>query len=66
MALEPEKGGKLPHGRLQPTLPARTKTRGLPSRLMEPQGCSDRESLAGAKRPFLLREAQKGWRICFA
>jgi hypothetical protein len=27
MAVEPEEGGKLEHGRLQPTLPVRAKTR---------------------------------------
>ena len=40
MAIEPEKGGKLAHERLQFTLPVRTKTRRQPSRLMGPQGCS--------------------------
>ena len=40
MAIEPEKGGKLAHERLQSTLPVRAKTRSQPSRLMGPQGCS--------------------------
>ena len=40
MAIEPEKGGKLAHERLQSALPVRAKTRRQPSRLMGPQGCS--------------------------
>jgi len=40
MAIEPEKGGKLAHERLQSTLPVRAKTRRQPSRLMGPQSCS--------------------------
>ena len=40
MAIEPEKGGKLAHERLQSALPVRAKTRRKPSRLMGPQGCS--------------------------
>ena len=39
-AIEPEKGGKLAHERLQSALPVRAKTRRQPSRLMGPQGCS--------------------------
>lgn len=38
MAIEPEKGGKLAHERLQSALPVRAKTRRQPSRLMGPQG----------------------------
>ena len=40
MAIEPEKGGKLVHERLQSALPVRVKTRRQPSRLMGPQSCS--------------------------
>ena len=40
MAIEPEKGGKLAHERLQSALPVRAKIRRQPSRLMGPQGCS--------------------------
>ena len=37
MAIEPEKGGKLAHERLQSALPVRAKTRRQPSRLMGPR-----------------------------
>ena len=40
MAIEPEKGGKLAHERLQSAFPVRAKTRRQPPRLMEPQSCS--------------------------
>jgi len=40
MAIEPKKGGKLAHGRLQSTLPVRAKTHRQQSRLMGPLGCS--------------------------
>jgi hypothetical protein len=40
MAIEPEKGGKLAHERLQFALPVRAKTRRQPSSLMGSQSCS--------------------------
>ena len=45
MAIEPEKGGKLAHERLQSALPVRAKTRRPPSRLMGPRGYSAGETL---------------------
>jgi hypothetical protein len=47
--LEPKKGGKLAHGRIQPFALRRA---GKLLRLMEPQGLSARAAQAGVKRPF--------------
>ncbi len=57
MAIEPEKGGKLAHERLQSALPVRAKTRRQPSRLMGPQGCFAGAAWSLAKQPFSLYRA---------
>jgi hypothetical protein len=54
MAIEPEEGGELAHGREPPASQCAPKRAGKPSRLIEPLGCSARAVLAGAKRPFFL------------
>ena len=63
MAIEPEKGGKLAHERLQSALPVRAKTRRQPSRLMGPQGCSAGATPGRSQRPlFLYRGGHSGAR----
>ena len=66
MAIEPEEGGKLAHGRLQSALPVRAKTRRQPSRLMGPQGCSAGATPGRSQRPlFLYRGGWSRWgRFC--
>ena len=54
MAIEPEKGGKLAHERLQSTLPVRVKTRRQTSRLMGPQGCSAGSIPGRSQRPLIV------------
>jgi hypothetical protein len=57
-AVEPEEGGKLAHGSIQPASQCAPRRAEKPSRLIEPQGCSAGAALAGAKQSFFFTEGQ--------
>ena len=55
MAIEPVKGGKLAHERLQSALPVRAKTRRQSSRLIGPRAALPEQPPAGrSQRPLFL------------
>jgi hypothetical protein len=54
MAVGPEEGGKLAHGRIQSASQSAPRRAGKRSCLMGPKDCSARAALAGAKRPFFF------------